>query len=171
MPNLFVVTDEADLAGLARSVLKPRTTPAVREVAIDAIRRANPALDLERLRPGMVVVIPPVPGTRPAADDPAGKAVGDLVARIQDGMEALVRGAEAGLAARDAERRESRDLFESAIVQQLAANTPEIARNIESVEAAFEEDDTGAKRAMGDLREALDGWAADLDGLRGLLPR
>ncbi len=171
MPNLFVVTDQQNLAGLARAVLKPRATAAVREGALDAIRRANPTLDLDRLHPGAVVVIPPVAGTRPAADDPAGQAVEDLAARVREGMDSLLAGVEGAEKAREAEQQEAQELFKSAVVRRLSANTPEIGANIESIRAAHKQDDADAKRAMGDLRDALDGWAADLDGLRDLLPR
>ena len=67
MPKMFVVTGQVDLEAVAGSVLNARLSAETRTQALDAIRRANPGLDIDRLHPGEVLVIPPVPGTRPPA--------------------------------------------------------------------------------------------------------
>lgn len=171
MPNLFVVTDQRTLVDLAGAVLRPQTSAAVRKAALEAIRRANPTLDFDRLAPGTVVLLPPVPGIRSADNDPLGQAVDDLVGRVQDGLASLSVAAEGAAKAREAELREARDLFTSDIVKRLAASTPEVKANIGSVRATQKQDDADANRALGELREALDGWNAELETLRGLLPR
>jgi hypothetical protein len=171
MPNLFVVTDQRTLADLSGAVLRSRTSAGVRKAALEAIRRANPTLDLDHLSPGTVVVIPPVPGARAAADDPIGQAVEDLVERVQDGLASLSAGTEGAAKARETELQEARDLFTSDLVKRLAASTPEVKANVASVRATQKQDDADANRALVELRESLDGWTAELDTLRGLLPR
>jgi hypothetical protein len=56
--RVFVVKDEKDAADLRRSLLKPGV-PASRAKAVeDSVRAANPHVDIGRLRPGTVLVIP-----------------------------------------------------------------------------------------------------------------
>ena len=67
---LLVITNQADLEALAEAVLRPRAGKALRAGAIEAIRAANPTVDLQTLRPGMIVRIPSVEGAR---ERPAGE--------------------------------------------------------------------------------------------------
>jgi hypothetical protein len=171
MPNLFVVTDQKTLADLGGAVLRPRTSARVRDAALEAIRQANPNLDFDHLAPGTVVVLPPVPGVRAAEDDQAGQAVDDLLDRVLEGLSSLGEATEVAAKARETELREARDLFTSDIVKRLAASVPEVKANIGSVRTTQKQDDADANRALGELREAVDGWSAELETLRGLLPR
>lgn len=170
MPNLFVVTDQPNLSALATAVLRGRTSMATRTAALDAIRLANPTLDLDRLRPGAVVVIPAVPGVRPAAtDDPVAEVADDLIGRVRDGLAALTEADGRGEESRRLDQKDAFELFDSGLVQRLARSEPQVGENIASVRAAFEQENVEAKRHGSDLRKAVDGWGADLDVLRGLL--
>lgn len=56
--RVFVVKDEKDAADLRRRLVKPGV-PAARAKAVEeSIRAANPHVDLARLRPGTVLVVP-----------------------------------------------------------------------------------------------------------------
>jgi hypothetical protein len=171
MPNLYVVTEQRNLDDLAGAVLRPRTSAGVRSAALEAIRRANPSLDLDSLSPGTVVVIPPVPGARAADDDPISQAVEDLVGRIGDGLASLSTAAEGAARERESELREARDLFASDTVKRLSESSPEVKANVQSVRAVLKQDDADANRALDELRQSIEGWTAELDTLRGLLPR
>jgi hypothetical protein len=171
MPNVFVVGPEKNLAELAPSLLRSRTSAAVRESALDAIRSANPSLDFDRLTPGTVVLVPPIDGVKPAAaaEDPLHQAADDLVARVRDGIEALVVAAEAAEEQRVLDKKEAQDLFGTALVKRLADQSAELAANIESVRATFRQDDVEARHQLDAVHEAADTWAADLESLRDLL--
>lgn len=169
MPNLFVVKDQKNLAELAPALLRPRTSATVRESALDAIRRANPGLDFDRITPGTVVLVPAVNGTRPRApDDPVRQVADDLVARVRDGIESLLVSAEATEESRAAEKKEAQELFATALVKRLAAQFPDLSSNIDSVRATYRQDDVAAKKQLEDLRQSRELWAEDLAALHSL---
>jgi len=169
MPNLFVVTDQKNVSALARSVLTSRASAATRSAAVEAIRRANPHLDLESLQPGTVVIVPRVTGLKARAEDPVGDVTGDLAGRVREGLEALVSAAQAGEEQRVAEKKEAQEVLGSAAVKRLSASSPELEENVASVRATFKQDDTEAKRQLTAMDSASQRWAADLEALRGLL--
>jgi hypothetical protein len=169
MPNLFVVGTQKNLNELADDLISARTGAATRDAALRAIVKANPSLDFDRLQRGAVVVVPTVEGVKRISEDPMTAAADDLVVRVRDGMQALAQAAEQAEAVRAQEKKETQDLFGSALVERISARVPELPINIESVRGTFKQDDVTARRALVDIRESLDTWAADLDILRGLL--
>jgi hypothetical protein len=168
MPSLFVVGAEKNLKELTPTLIRARTAAAKRDAALEAIVRANPHLDFDRLTPGDVVVLPPVEGVKKSADEPVSTTADDLVQRLRDGMEALARAAELAEEARAQEKKDAQDVLGSAMVKRLSATVPELSANVESVRATFKQDDLDARRALSDLRASLETWTADLDALHGL---
>lgn len=169
MPQLFVVTNQKTIQAIATKVLAGRTSASTREKAIAAIRTANPNLDLDRLSPGDVVVIPAVTGLRRDADDPVSEVGDELAARVRDGLAALSSAAERGEEQRVADKQEAQALFQSSLLKRLSSVEPLIAEYIEANRALFRQDDAEAKRQLGELRSAAAGWSEDLDALRDLL--
>ena len=169
MPKLFVVTKEKTVRAVATQVLAGRTSAATRAKAIAAIREANPTLDLDRLNPGDVVLIPKVTGLRRDADDPVGDFGEDLSARVRAGLTTLAEGADGGEEQRVADKQEAQALFQSAAIKRLAAREPLLQEYVEAHRARFRQDDIDAKRQLGELQSAAEGWSADLEALRGLL--
>jgi hypothetical protein len=169
MPNLFVVGTRANLDELAPSLLKARLSAGARASALDAIRRANPSLDLDDIAAGTVVVVPAVEGVRPAADDPAASFADDLVDSVARGVELAAGVADAAEERRVAEKKEVQALLGTAAVARLAESVPELAANIESVRAAFRDDDKAAKQQLAAMKAAQEVWKEDLATLRGLL--
>ena len=169
MPKLFVVTNQKTVKAIATKVLAGRTSGARGDKAIVAIRAANPNLDLDRLSPGDVVVMPAVTGLRRDAEDPVGEVGDDLAARVRDGLASLSSAAEQGEEQRVADKQEAQALFQSAVLKRLSSVEPLIAEYVEINRAQFRQDDAEAKRQLGDLRSAAAGWSEDLDVLRDLL--
>ena len=171
MPNLFVVGDEKNLADLAPSLLRSRTSAAARASALEAIRRANPGLDFDRIQPGTVVLVPPeVAVRRPAADaDPVRQAADGLAGTVREGVKALAAASEAAEEQRALEQKAAQGLLGSRLLERLAAGNPELKANVASVRATLEADDAEARRQLGSLREAGEAWTAELDALRTLL--
>jgi hypothetical protein len=150
--------------------LRARSSNAVRETALDAIRRANPSLDFDRLAPGTVVVVPPIGGAKDASSqDPLRRTADELITLVEEGVATLVAAAEAAEEQRGAEKKETQDLLGSAAVKRLAGQVSELAANVDSVRATFKEDDAAAKQQVSGLRAAEQLWAEDLKALRGLL--
>jgi hypothetical protein len=171
MPNVFVVREQQKLADLAPALLRSRSSARVRESFLDAVRRANPGLDFDRIEPGAVVLVPAVEGVNPSAvaSDPVHQAVGDLADRVGAAVTSLLAGAEAAEEQRVLEKKETQELLGGALVQRLAAQAPELASHIDSVRSTFKADDVEARHQLNALREAAQGWETDLEVLRSLL--
>jgi phage tail protein X len=169
MPNLFVVGTERNLADLADAVLRKRTAAATRTSALDAIRAANPGLDLDRIVAGTVVLLPDVTGVRPAAaTEPVRDTTGDLLARVQEGIGALVAAGGTAEEQRRLERQEAEDVFSDKVLKRLSSQVPELVANVKSVRKSLAADDADAEQAQELLRTSADEWAADLETLGGL---
>ena len=68
----IVVGDEKNLAALRKRILDPGVTGSARKGIDEELRAANPHLDLDKLSPGAVVVVPDLPGvSAPPAGRPA----------------------------------------------------------------------------------------------------
>ena len=171
MPNFFVVGAEKSLAELAPTLLRSRTSASVRESALEAIRRANPGLDFDRIEPGTVVLVPPEVAVRPAAADadPLRQAADGLVATVREGVKTLTAASEAAEEQRVQEAREMQKLLDSELVWRLSDQDPQLRANAESVLATLEQDDAETRRQLAGLQDAGEHWAADLDALRTLL--
>jgi hypothetical protein len=169
MPNLFVVTDQKNLTALTKALLTARVSVAARDRAAEAIRRANPALDLDQLQPGAVVVIPDVTGLRASVDDPVGEAGDEVVESLRAGLESLVAATKLAEERRQEEKKEAQGLFGSAAVKRLSAVVPELEENVAAARVASKQDDVDARQQLAALGEATDRWAADLAELRNLL--
>ncbi len=170
MPNLFIVDNQRDAAAIAARLLPNRASAASRRLAVEALREANPTLDFDRLRPGAVVVVPPEVGRlrRNAADDPAGETADALIGEARAGLQALLAAAEAAeeqaAAARDATRR----LLDSRDLARLSADAL-LGANMEALKGALAEEEEQSDERLTAVKEAVDGWQADLKALRGLL--
>jgi len=169
MTNLFVVGAQKDLGELAPALLRARTSAKVRDAALDAIRLANPGLDLDAITPGTVLVVPAVPGVKPQLSAaPVRGPVDDLSARVEEGIALLVAAAESAEKQGVAERSEAEALFADPIVKRLTGQVPELAANIESVTETLDSDAAAAEQAVSQLQESAQLWSADLEALRSV---
>jgi hypothetical protein len=171
MPNLFVVTDQKDLESVASHLLRGRVSAANRAAALDALRLANPTLDLDRLSPGAVVVVPAdLPGLRrDASDDAIGAAATDLFDPVTSGLAALVTAVDDAERTRRLEQRDAEVLLDSEIVRRMASSDRQLAATIEEARATFEADAVQAKEQRAALKRASGRWAEELEALRLLL--
>lgn len=166
MPNLFVAGAERNVDALADTVLRKRTAVATRAAAIDAIRAANPGLDLDRIDPGTVVLLPDVTGVRPVtAGEPVHDTAGDLVDRVKEGIAALLAAGETSEELRRLERQEAEEVFGDPMVKKLSSKVPELGANLKAVRKSLAADDAEAEQRLESLRQSAEGWAADLDVL------
>ena len=168
MPRLFVVSDQGDVAALARTLLGARVGAARRDAAIAALRDANPGLQLDALRPGQVVVVPDGLATRDRADVSAQDGLSGLLAQAAVSVKELVAAADRAEEQRRAEADEVRAVLSSPEVHQLAGQIPELKRNLSSVDKTLSEQDVRAEKTRELLSRSAEEWLADLDGLGGI---
>lgn len=170
MPNLFIVEHQRDAAAIAARLLPTRASAANRRAAVEALREANPTLDLDRLHPGAVVVVPPAVGRlrRNAADDPAGDTADALIDEARTGLQALVAAAKDAEEQAAAERERTRALLDSREVARLRQDRL-LAANVESLREELAAEEEHSEERLAEVTKAVAGWEADLKALRGLL--
>lgn len=165
MAKIVVVSDQPDLAALTDSLLRARTSKTLRARAAERIRAANPTVDLDRLRPGQVLVVPTLEGELVRAPEPAAVPVEDAGAVLQD----LVEGASAVLTARAEDLKATRKVFGSAAVKRLAEQDADLREAIAAWQEGAAADERARTRESEAFRAAAADWAADLKALGTLL--
>jgi hypothetical protein len=168
MPKLFVVSDEADAEGLATAILGTRIGAVRRAAAIDAIRRANPGVDFERLPPGVILTVPDGPDLADKATDPVAALLDDLVARASAALDAVPAALDEAEQARRAEGEATRAVLGSAAVAQVSQLSPQLQNNVQSVAKDLEAQDAAAQTDREALLEGVKQWDAVLAELRTL---
>lgn len=171
MPKLFVTSDQTDSQALVRALLGGRVGAARREAAIAELRRANPGLDLDRLRPGLIVVVPDEVEAGDRADDAVRDSVADLVSRAAVATKELPAEADRAEERRRAEADEVRAMLGSAEVRRLVPNSPQLRQNLASVARELDKQDAEANESRDALARATVGWTAELEALAKLVDR
>ena len=171
MSKLFVISDQTDVQALVRALLGGRIGAAKRDAAIAELRRANPGLDLDRLRPGLIVVVPDEVEAGDRAEDPVRDGIADLVSRAAAATKDLPAEADRTEERRRAEADEVRAMLGSAEVSRLVAGSPQLKRNIALVGRELEKQDIEANESRDALRRATEEWSVELDALAKLVDR
>ncbi|MFG2972175.1 hypothetical protein ACGFYY_04085 [Streptomyces sp. NPDC048331] len=169
---IIVVDQEKTVAALAARLVKTRTSKAAKEKAAQAIREANPGLDLDRLRPGMIVIVPRSPEARD--DDPddepdvVNEALSPLFDAIRTELDALIRTANSALEADTAEREATAEILDADAVQAAAQNDLLLQYNLERVRQTLADDEQSAVEITESLINGTEQWYTDLDDLSTL---
>ena len=166
---LIVITNQADLEALATTVLRPRAGKALRAGAIEAIRAANPTLDLRDLRPGMIVRIPRLEGARERPDGETTEPADVLVSHAEAGLAALLAATEQATTVAEEERGAAQRVLSSAELRRLAAARPELGSAIDAWRETAKNDAASARQESAALRSGAERWREELAELRALL--
>jgi hypothetical protein len=150
----IVVGDEKNLAALRKRILDPGVTGAVRKGIDEELRAANPHLDLERLSPGAVVVVPDVPGVAPAPQE-------------DDATTPLPVAAPARAVDPGALRKELARQLGSAQLAKAAKGDDLLRAEVARLGETIAEEQRRAEQWTADLAAALPVWREGLDALRG----
>ena len=154
-----------------RALLGGRVGAARRDAAIAELRRANPALDLDRLRPGAIIQIPDGFDGAARAEDPVDSAIVDLVSRATAGTKALPAESDLAEENRRAEADEVRALLDSSEVRRLTPGSPQLKQNLTSVAKELDRQDAEANESRDALARATEGWSVELEALAKLVDR
>jgi hypothetical protein len=171
---IVVVGTEKNFAALRPRLFAGATisNKAAGDVA-DAVRKANPDVNLDKLTPGTVLTVPDAPKVRVRGE----LSVDELTT---EGLKALGEHGKATLAqvaetakAREAEIRKERtrvlkslDAISTGSTSARAApkETPP-AKELTAARTALEADDAAAKDRAASLKQAQEEWTAGLDAL------
>jgi hypothetical protein len=130
-----------------------------------ALRKANPQLArLRELKPGAVVVVPPVVGLKPPAATERGEPAPESVAVVRAAFEEYRKQLGASLDAERAAIAAITELAKSREVRQLAKDAPESTPYLEQAAGALKQRSTEADQAAGFVK-LLAKARADLDAL------
>lgn len=168
--GVVVVGRERNVGALADRLLTGRASKATTEDAIRTLREANPGLDLDKLRPGTVVVVPPLRGSRVETGDVVAPPLDALLDQIATAVKSFAESADAALATDAAERDEA-----ATVLRQLrtepgwkeSGNTGQ--KLIETLTAELKSAGQDAQAKTDAIRPAVEQWLAGLDALRGLI--
>ncbi|GGS90723.1 hypothetical protein GCM10010222_35420 [Streptomyces tanashiensis] len=166
---IVVVAQEKTLAALTTRLLKTRTPKAVKEKAAQAIREANPGLDLVHLRPGMVVVVPRLADLRGGDhDDLVDESLDLFLAQVRGEVDALLEVADAALKDEKAELEQMAKVLDVMEVQQAAQNDPLLQENLQLLRSSIDDDVTAAGDNTDILLNGIEQWYTDIDDLSTL---
>jgi hypothetical protein len=151
----IVVGDEKNLAALRKRILDPGVTGSARKGIDEELRAANPHLDLDKLSPGAVVVVPDVPGlSAPPADDQTTTAL-------------PVNFAAATTIDLGAARKELAKQLGSSQLTKAAKGDDLLRAEVARLNTAIAEEQQRAQQWQDALTAAVPAWRAALDALRG----
>jgi hypothetical protein len=151
----IVVGDEKNLAALRKRILDPGVAGSARKTVDDELRAANPHLDLDKLSPGAVVVVPDLPGlSTPPADDQTTTALPVAFA----GPPTVDLGAA---------RKELAKQLGSSQLTKVTKGDDLLRAEVSRLTDAITEEQQRAKQWQDDLTAAVPAWRSALDALRG----
>lgn len=168
----LIVGAEKNLTQLQPRLFRGGMSKEATAAARKALQDANPQLDLDRLKPGVVINVPDEHDFRVQGDAKFDEvttvgAITELFAEALEETSAtstrLLKDAKAG------RTRVSR-LLRSKTVAKAAKEDPKLAIEIERVQAAVAAQEALDKARGASAKKAFRQWAKDLDEVRALLP-
>lgn len=172
--SVLVVGAEKTLTALHPRLFAGRVSRTAAARVAEALREANPGVDLQELRPGTVLRIPELPELtrrRPglSLDEVTAEAGVGLLGAVGDALDAL-----AAVAARredeDAgERKDLAQVLKARALTAAAGADPDIAAELKAVRTALAEEERQAEGRGPALKRARAAWGEDLAALGELM--
>ncbi|MER7953717.1 hypothetical protein [Streptomyces sp. NPDC096030] len=162
---IVVVEQEKTVAALVSRLVKARTPKAAKEQAAQAIREANPGLDLDRLRPGMIVVVPRLDEARDHDPDLVDAALYGLIEQVRRELDALVLAAQSAETDAKAELAAMREVIGDEAVQTAAQQDDTLQGYVDGLPAALDQEEQTVSEVTASLINGIEQWYTDLDDL------
>lgn len=170
---VLVVGSEKNFAAVRARVASGTVTGAAAKRIADAFRQANPGVDLDKLQPGTVLVVPDLPELKARGDitldDGVVKAADIALANATETLDGLVEAATRQRKEAAAERRRVAKVIDAGELRETADRIPGLLADLEMARRALEEDEVADKVHAAALKKAQAQWAADLKAFRELL--
>jgi hypothetical protein len=162
--RVVVVGTEKDLTQLRTRVVRSGV-PETRLRSVEAsIRAANPHLDLDRLRPGAVVVLPDHPDVEAEAAGGAPAMLAAVGAALPKAHHVVRRGAEAAVTRGD----ELAEALADADVTRAAAADADLRAEVTRLTAAVADERRRAREWADAMNTSMARWQAAAEELRRL---
>jgi hypothetical protein len=172
---VLVVGTEKNFAALRRRLFDRRVSNIVAGRVADAIREANPHVDLDALEPGTILSVPDVPEVRLqedelSFDESATVAIDRARGAVTQLLEDLIATARGRDAEDAAERKRVARALERPEVVKACRDDDALARDLELAVRGLDDETSEAKRRAAALDRAHQHWLADLDALHAASP-
>ncbi|MET9646996.1 hypothetical protein ACFZB6_25085 [Streptomyces syringium] len=165
---IVVVEQEKTVAALAARLVESTAPEAAKERAAQAIREANPGLDLDHLRPGMIVVVPSLAEARDDVPDVVDGTLDGYFEQIHRELVTFIQTAQSALEADKAERAAAAEVLDAEEVQAAAQYDPVLRNNLEQARRTLADDGQIAVELTESLINGTEQWFTDLDDLSTL---
>lgn len=162
--RMIVIDKTTDLQGLTARLL------GTGDSAVQNLQRLNPHLDLKRLAPGAVVLVPDQPG---AGEGESASVNGEsFAAFMQAATTALDLAAarvRSGFEARLAEQKDVQAVLKAPALKRALDGDPDLKKQIDALAPGFKEDAQAAKASESAMKTLLSESATELAVLAKLL--
>ena len=166
----LVIKRDADLEALRSELLVSGLSDSRSGAALESIRTLNPHLDFERLKPGMVLLVPDAPDFRKSDTKPVGdEPLEDFEHLVRDGLEAARAKLRAGGEKRALRRGEMSEALKSPALKRAIKADPDLAKRIELVSKRTKDEEKDDAHAQKMLDDAADEIRSELTALAKLL--
>jgi hypothetical protein len=163
---IVVVGKEKSLTELTNGLLLARASKTSRTQAEEAIRAANPGLDLGRLSRGQVLVVPDLPQARATTVDHVESATTAIVEVLDEQLDELLEAAKEAQA-----RTESEQADAAAALQEPALRKAVGDPDAKAVTDALRKTLAAQRRASAspfDLEDLVQRWRDEIDALAAM---
>ena len=170
---IVIIKKNENLDKLTGRLLKAKASKRSREDAAQALRAANPGIDLGDLRPGTPVVIPMLTDARSGkvdgAAEPLSGSGADVSTALRTGLDQLLQALDDAEQARRIDAEAAHEAMSSDSVRRPAEKDKALARTLKLLAKSLAEDDERASRLEAAVRDSLAMWSSDLEALEGRL--
>lgn len=136
-------------------------------VSIERLTVLNPHLDLHRLEPGTVVLLPDAASDQ--GESVTGAVFDSLADDVRRGLTSASERVRNGLAEAEASRKEVTSALKTAAFRKALDGNSELTAQVAQVDARFKADQSQAKQAMESLSALEEMVSAELERLGNLL--
>jgi len=167
--RLVVISQATDLQALRKTLFTASQPAATTAAALERVKALNPHVDLQRLAPGTVLVLPDLPSMNPShSRSLGGDAFAGLATEATNGLKAAVQRARAGADGSAADRSDVTAALRLAAVKRIVESDPTFSRQLEAAGARASADQKQAQVAAAAVEKLAAQTAAELAKLAKL---
>jgi hypothetical protein len=173
MPVIIVGT-EKNLAALRSRLFSGKVSNATVHEVSDAIRTANPHVDLNALEPGTVLTVPDLPAVAVrgdvSLDGTSKQAIGAILTTVATTLEQLTEAARTHEVDDTKERKLLARTLSGKELDAAARQDKTVAASLQAARDGLAAEEALAKDRMAALERARAEWSGELEALKKLLP-
>jgi hypothetical protein len=173
MPVIIVGT-ETNLAALRSRLFSGKVSNTTMSEVSDAIRTANPHVDLNALQPGTVLTVPDLPKVSVrgdvSLDQTSKQAIAAILATVGTTLEQLTASARTREVDDAGERKQLAKALTAKDLDAAARTDKAVAASLKAARDGLAAEEALAKDRVAGLDQARVEWSGELEALKKLLP-